>query len=250
MGSKVGAPEKFIIKGKRLDGRKLDEFRPMSADVHTLSKAPGSGEFSFENTKAISGVFGPKPFYPRGLQDPKRTKLNCKYTMIPFSTKERIRPGRSRRSTEISKVIREALAQVIFTEDYPKTGIDIFIDILQADASTRCAGLNAASLAIVDAGVPMADLISSCSVGKAGGEILLDVGGLEDNYGEVDFAVATVGKQDKFVLLQLDGIVTFDEFKKMVKMSKEGCGKVYEIQQEALRQRYKTGDNNENGKSK
>jgi len=242
MGSKVGAPEKLIVKGKRLDGRKLDEFRPLVANVHPLAKARGSGEFKFGNTHAVSAVFGPKPFFPRGLQDPKNTILTCKYTMIPFSTKERIRPGRSRRSTEISKVIREALEQVIFTEDYPKTGIDIFIDIMQADASTRCAGLNAASIATADAGVPMADLISSCAVGKVDGEIILDVGGLEDNYGDVDFAVATVGKQDKFVLLQLDGAVTLDEFKKMVKLAKEGCGKVYELQQEALKQRYKTGD--------
>lgn len=247
MGSKVGAPEKLIVKGKRLDGRKLDEFRPMEAKVHTLNKAMGSGEFKFENTYAVSGVFGPKPFFPRGLQDPKRTKLNCRYTMIPFSTKERIRPGRSRRGTEISKVIREALGQVIFAEDYPKTGIDIFVDILQADASTRCAGINAASLAVADAGVPMADLVSSCSVGKVDGEIIVDVGGVEDNFGDVDFAVATVGTQDKFVLLQLDGVVTLDEFKKMITMAKEGCAKVYKLQQEALKQRYKTGDIDVNG---
>jgi exosome complex component RRP41 len=242
MGSKVGAPEKLIVKGKRLDGRKLDEFRDMSCNIHVLEKANGSGDFKFGNTYAISGVFGPKPFFPRGLQDPKRTKLNCKYTMIPFSTKERIRPGRSRRSTEISKVIREALEQVIFLEDYPKTGISIFVDIMQADASTRCAGLNAASIAIADAGIPMTDMVSSCSIGKIDGEIVADVIGVEDNYGDVDFAVATVGKQDKFVLVQLDGIVTFDEFKKMIKMARDGCGKVYEIQQETLKQKYKTGD--------
>ena len=248
MGSKVGAPEKLIVGNKRLDGRSFTDFRELYSKAGTLHKAMGSGEFKFGKTYGLAAVFGPKPFFPKGLQDPKRSKLNCIYSMMPFSTKERIRPGRSRRGTEISKVIRQAFEQVVFLEDFPKTGIDVFVQIVEADASTRCAGLNAAAIAIADAGVPMADLVSSCSVGKVDGKIIVDVGGLEDNYGDVDFAVATVGKQDKFVLLQLDGVVTFDEFKEMVKLSKEGCAKVYELQQEALKQRYPTGDVNDEGK--
>ena len=246
MGSKVGAPEKLIVKGKRLDGREMHEFRPMEAGAGVLEKAMGSGSFKFGKTSAISAVFGPKPFFPKGLQDPKRAKIKCRYNMASFATKERGRPGTSRRSTEISKVIRESLEQVIFLDDYPKTGIDIFIEIIEADASTRCAGLNAASLAVADAGLPMADLICSCSVGKVDDEIVLDVAGLEDNFGDVDFAVATVGDQDKFVLVQEDGVITPEEFREMVKLSKHGCEKVYVKLKDALKQRYPTvGDVNE-----
>lgn len=239
---KTGAPEKLIVNGKRLDGRGLHDFRAIDTKAGILENARGSGIFSFGKTIAVSAVYGPKPFYPRGLQDPKRAILKCRYNMAPFSTKERVRPGTHRRSIEISKVVNEALSNVIFFEDYPKTGIDVFIEILQADASTRCAGLNAACLALADAGVPIKDLVSSCSVGKIDGKLVLDVGGLEDNYGDVDFAIATVGGSDKVVLLQMDGIVNREEFLELLRMGIKGCANIYEKQKEALKERYKTGE--------
>ncbi len=239
---KAGQPDKLIVHEKRLDGRTLTDMRPMKAEVGVIKRALGSATFRFGDTYALSAVYGPRPFHPKFLQDPQRLVLNCKYNMAPFSTMERVRPGHSRRSIEISKVTRMALANVVFVEDYPRTGVDILIEILQADASTRCAGLNAASVALADAGVPMKELVSSCSVGKVEGHIVMDVGGLEDNYGDVDMAVATVGGQDKVVLLQMDGIITKDEFMKMLEMAKEGCARVHKMQIEVLREKYKTGD--------
>ena len=236
--SKAGAPEKLIVHGKRLDGRKLDEFRPMKAEVGVIPQSKGSATFSFGETKAIAGVQGPGPMHPKGLQEPTRTILRCHYFMAPFATSERGRPGRSRRSTEISKVVAEALSNVIFLEDYPKTALDVFMEILQANASTRCAALNAASMALAEAGVPMRDIVSSLSVGKADGEIVLDVAGAEDNFGDVDMAVATVGGGDAFVLLQMDGVITLDEFGTMLEMAKNGCATVYAKQKEALMKRY------------
>ena len=243
--SKVGGPEKFIIDGKRIDGRKLEEFREIKIKVSNLKNANGSASFKFGNTYAQAAIFGPQEMHPRHLLDPQRSYIKCRYTMAPFSTKERIRPGRSRRGTEISKVLKEALSSVIFLEDYPKTLINIYIEILQADATTRCAGLNAASLALVDAGIPMKNMISSCSVGKVGGEIVLDVDGLEDNYGDVDLAVATIANEDKFVLMQMDGIITREDLTKMLTLAKKGCSEVFEKQKQALKERYGTGEKNE-----
>ena len=236
--SKAGAPEKLIVHGKRLDGRRLDEFRPMKAEVGVIARSEGSATFSFGETKAIAGVQGPRPMHPKGLQEPTRTKLRCYYFMAPFATSERGRPGRSRRSTEISMVVAEALSNVIFLEDYPKTALDIFMEVLQANASTRCAALNAASMALADAGIPMRDIVSSVSVGKADGEIILDVAGAEDNFGDVDLAVATVGGGDAFVLLQMDGVITVEEFRTMLEIAKHGCATVYAQQKAALLKRY------------
>jgi len=240
--AKAGKPEKMIINGKRLDGRELEEFRPISIEVGILKRAGGSAVFRFGDTYALSAVYGPRPMHPKHLQNPQKTVLRCRYSMAPFSTQERVRPGVNRRSVEISKVLNEALSNVLFFEDYPKTGIDVFVEILQAEASTRCAGLNAASLALAEAGIPMRDFISSCSVGKVDGKIVLDVGGLEDQYGEVDMAVATIGNEDKIVLLQLDGIVTKEEFLKMLELAKKGCAQIYEKQKEVLKEKYKTGE--------
>ncbi len=239
---KIGKPEKMIIDGKRLDGRSLEEFRPITVEVGVLKRANGSAIFKFGDTYALSAVFGPRTLHPRHLQDPQKAVLRCKYSMAPFSTKERKRPGPSRRAIEISKVLNKALSNVIFFEDYPKTVIDVFVEILQANASTRCAGLNAASLALAEAGVSMKNLISACTVGKIDGEIVLDVGGEEDQYGDVDLAFATIGNEDKIVLLQMDGIVTKEEFLKMIDLAKKGCAEIYEKQVNALREKYKTGE--------
>jgi exosome complex component RRP41 len=240
--TKPGQPEKMIINGKRMDGRTLDQFRPTTVEVGVLKRANGSAIFKFGNTYALSAVFGPRTMHPRHLQNPQKAVLKCRYSMAPFSTNERIRPGNSRRSTEISKVINEALSNVVFFDDYPKTSIDVFIEILQADASTRCAGLNAASMALVEAGVPIKDMISSCSVGKVDGQIVLDVGGDEDQFGDVDFATATIGSEDKFVLLQMDGIVNKEEFFKLLELARKGCIQVYEMQKNAFKEKYKAGE--------
>jgi len=239
---KVGKPEELIVKGKRLDGRKFEEFRPIIVEVGTLKRAQGSAIFRFGNTYALSAVYGPRTAHPRHIQDPQKAVLRCRYSMAPFSTKERVRPGTSRRAVEISKVLNSALSNVIFFDDYPKTVIDVFVEILQADASTRCAGLNAASLALTDAGIPMKNLISSCSVGKIDGNTVLDLDGLEDNYGDVDMAVAMIGNEDKIVLLQMDGIITKEDLLKMLEVAKIGCIEIFERQKQALKERYKTGE--------
>lgn len=237
---KKGAPEALIVKGKRLDGRALDEFRPIEIEVGPVQRAQGSAVFNFGETHALAAVYGPRVMHPKGLQEPTRAILRCKYFMAPFATWERSRPGLSRRSTEISKVICDAFSQVVFLEDFPKTAIDVFMEILQADASTRCAGLNAASIAMAEAGVPMKDLISCTSVGKIDGKIVLDVGGAEDNFGEVDMAVATVGGSDRFVLLQMDGIITKKEFEELLELGQKSCADIYEKQKAALKKKYKT----------
>jgi exosome complex component RRP41 len=237
-GSKVGAPEALIVNGKRLDGRKTDQFRPINIEIGVLKRANGSADFRFGGTHALAGIMGPRPFHPKALQDPQHTIVEVRYFMAPFSTKDRSKPGRSRRSTEISKVINEALASVIFTEDYPRTGTDVILEILEADASTRCAALNAASLALADAGMPIRDLVVSCSVGRADGVLILDVAGLEDNYGDVDMAVATIAKDDKIVLLQMDGIITREEFVTLLGMAKAGCAHVYDLAKAKLYERY------------
>ncbi len=239
--TKVNAPEKLFVNGKRLDGRDLEEFRKMEVEVGNLKKAMGSATWKFGSTYSLSAVYGPKQFHPKHLQNPQKAILRCRYSMAPFSTEDRARPGPSRRSMEISMVIKQALSSVIFFDDFPKTGIDVFMEVLQADASTRTAALNAASLALADAGVPMKDLITSCAVGKVEGKLVLDLDGPEDMYGDVDLAVAMIGDSDKFVLMQMDGILTRKEFSKLLELAKKGCSQVYEKQKKVLKERYEKG---------
>ncbi|MCD6381757.1 MAG: exosome complex exonuclease Rrp41 [Candidatus Aenigmarchaeota archaeon] len=231
--------EILLIKdGKRLDGRLPNEMRPVTVKAGILRNADGSALFAFGKTIVVAGVYGPKPVHPRHLEDPERAILRTIYSMAPFSTEERIRPGPSRRSTEISMVVRKALEPVLFLEEFPKTMIDVYIEILQADASTRCAAINAASVALADAGIPMRDLISSVSVGKINGQIVVDIAGKEDEFGDVDFPIAYYPRRKQITLMQMDGIITKDEIKEAVQLAIKGCEKIYEKQKESLRKEY------------
>lgn len=224
---------------KRVDGRKFDELRKIEARVGVLEKADGSAFFRLGNTMVIAGVYGPRKVFPRHREEAERAVLRTKYSMAPFSTDTRSRPGPSRRSTEISLVIREALTPVLFLNEFPKTAIDVHIEVLQADASTRCVAINAASLALADAGVPMRDLIVSCSAGKIDGRVVLDVAGKEDTEGELDMPVAYYPKRKEITLLQMDGLVNKKEMKDIMFLALKGCEQIYKVQQDALRDKYK-----------
>ena len=186
-------------------------------------------------------VYGPRPAYPRHLQNPNRAIVHTRYNMAPFSVEDRKRPGMDRRSTEISKIISEALEHVILVERFPKSTIDVYIEILQANAGTRCAGLTGASVALADAGIPMRDLVASVAVGKIDGHIALDLTKEEDNYGDADLPIGYVPSTGDLVLLQMDGHMTQEEFFAALDMAIDAAKKIYEIQREALKRRYATG---------
>ncbi|MFH1787152.1 MAG: exosome complex exonuclease Rrp41 [archaeon] len=228
----------LITNGKRLDGRKLNEIRPMKIEAGVLAHADGSCYIEMGKTKVIAGVFGPMEFHPKHKQDPLTGILNCRYRMAAFSTEERIRPGPSRRSTEISMVTANALTPALFLREYPKTMVELTIEVLQADASTRVAGINAASVALADAGIPMRDLVTSVAVGKVDGQLVLDVAGKEDTEGETDFPVAMLPRSRKITLMQLDGHLTKDEFGKAMDLAWSGVDTIYKMQVKALKDKY------------
>jgi exosome complex component RRP41 len=231
--------EKLIDKkGIRLDGRKHDELRSIKVDVGVLSNADGSAYIEQGKNKILAAVFGPREMHPKHLALSERTVLRCRYHMAPFSVQERKSPAPSRREVELSKVIREALEPSIFMEYYPRTGIDVFIEVLQADGSTRCASITAAALALADAGIPMRDLVSACSAGKVDGTIVLDLMDTEDKMGEADVPVAFMPNSNVITLLQMDGNLTQEEFEKTISLAIEGCKKVYAIQKEVLKAKY------------
>jgi exosome complex component RRP41 len=158
--------------------------------------------------------------------------------MAPFSVQERKSPAPSRREVELSKVIKEALEPALFTELYPRTGVDVFVEVLQADGGTRCASITAAALAIADAGVPMRDLVVACAAGKVDDTVVLDLYDAEDKLGAADVPVAYMPNLNAITLLQMDGILSTEEFEKAINMAMAGCKKIYEMQKEALKTKY------------
>jgi len=225
-------------EGLRVDGRRPDELRPVVMEVGVLKNADGSAYVQQGNTKVIAAVYGPREIHPKHLTLPDRAILRTRYHMVPYSTDERKSPAPTRREIELSKVIREALESVIFVELYPRTTIDVFIEVIQADAGTRTAGIMAASLALADAGIPMRDLVAAVAVGKVDGQLVLDINQLEDEYGEADMPIAMMPSLGKIVLLQLNGVLTEEEFKQALQLAKKGIMRLYEYEQQALRKKY------------
>jgi exosome complex component RRP41 len=224
---------------KRFDSRKNNETRKIKAEVGVVPRADGSALFAFGDTIAIAAVYGPREFNPRHMQDPEKGVLRVHYDMLSFSVTERKKPGPSRRSTEISKVTQWALAPVIKLENFPNKVVDVHISILQANASTRVAGINAASMALAHAGIPMTNLITSVSVGKIDKTLVVDVCKDEEDYeegeGATDIAVAMDLHDDKITLLQLDGKINKKELKEAISLAKESCREILEEEKKALR---------------
>jgi exosome complex component RRP41 len=229
--------------GIRCDGRRLDELRNISIKVGVLKNADGSAYIEFGKNKILAGVFGPRDVHPKHMENQDSGILRCRYHMSPFSVTERKNPAPSRREIEISKVIKEALQPSVILKDYPRTVIDVFIEVLQADGGSRCAALDAASVALADAGIPMRDLVSACAAGKVADRIVLDVNNEEDQEGQADMPVALMPNVGKITLLQLDGMLKPEEFKTCMQTALVGCRRVYEVQRKALMEKYfQSGD--------
>lgn len=232
-------PEKLIDKnGLRLDKRKLDELRPIKIEVGILANADGSAYIEQGKNRILAAVYGPKEIHPKHLAMPDRSLLRCRYHMAPFSVEERKSPAPSRREIELSKVIREAIEPAVFVEYYPGTAIDLFVEVLQADGGTRCAGINVASLALADAGIPMRDLVVACAAGKVEGKLVLDLMDAEDKKGEADVPLAWMPNLNVITLLQMDGLLTLEEFEQAVNLALKGCKQIYKLQKEALTAKY------------
>jgi len=160
---------------------------------------------------------------------------------MPFSVEDRIRPGPNRRSEEISKVTEWALSSVVDLTEFPNTVVDVFIQIPQADAGTRVAGINAAAMALAHAGIPMKEMVSAIGVGKIDKTLVVDLDKYEDSIfhegeGSTDIPVVMTSRSGKIALLQLDGKISIPEFKETIVLAKKACKDILKVQTEALKE--------------
>lgn len=227
---------------KRLDNRKHNEMRKMSAEVGVVKNAVGSARFQIGKTSAYAAVYGPREMIPRFLKDSSKGVLRCNYSMMPFSGMgNRVRPGINRRAVEISSITTDAILPVMNLDKYPNVGVDVFIELDQTDAGSRCAGITAAALALADAGIEMKDLVSSVAVGYVDGDVVVDLSYEEEAYDKgpvADIPVAIIPSTGEITLLQMDGEVPPEAIKKALSMAKEAVKEIYKVQKTALKKKY------------
>tara|TARA_B100000965_G_scaffold110160_1_gene90990 strand:+ start:207 stop:920 length:714 start_codon:yes stop_codon:yes gene_type:complete len=222
--------------GLRMDGRGPGDVREISIQTGVVPVADGSCRMTWGTNEAIVAVYGPMEAHPRKIQRQDRAVLDVAYNMAPFSTTDRIRPGFNRRSREISKVTKDALESVVLLSLYPRSKIRVNIEIISAEAGTRCVGLTAASVALADAGIPMTDLVVSVASGKINDVVVCDLNKEEDNYGEADLPMGILPNTGELVFLQMDGDLSQDEFKEAWDYNMEAASSIHEKMVEALKE--------------
>lgn len=239
-GKKPEGMELINKEGLRLDGRRPDQMRPLKIEAGVLKQADGSAYLEWGGNKVLAAVYGPRECHPRHDQDPTKARVRVRYNMAAFSVSDRKRPGPDRRSQEISKISSEALEHVVLANLYPRNAIDVYIEVIEAEAGTRCAGVTAAAVALADAGIPMRGMVSSVAAGKIDDVVCLDLSREEDNYGQTDFPIAIVPKTGEIVLLQQDGHFSPAEVDQALEMAMKAAMEIYEVQKQALLTRYQS----------
>ncbi|HEY1013962.1 MAG TPA: polyribonucleotide nucleotidyltransferase, partial [Herpetosiphonaceae bacterium] len=218
----------IIERGIRVDGRQVDEVRPISVEVGILPRVHGTGLFTRGQTQVLTVATLGSPGEEQRLDDlgiETTRHYMHHYNFPPFSTGE-ARPlrGPKRRDIGHGKLAERAMLAVLPEKDeFPYT-MRLVSEVLASNGSSSMASVCGSSLALMDAGVPIKALVAGVAMGlvtgKDGGfKVLTDIQGLEDALGDMDFKVA--GTADGITALQMDIKTT---------------GITYEIMREAFEQ--------------
>lgn len=265
----------------RLDGRRWNELRRLTAQISTQASADGSSYLEMGNTKIICTVSGPHEPSTTGARggDREGAELRVEIGVAPFSGIDRKRGrrgdkcvsltlpflfilrggvfmtikrwsantfGNDRRITELAHTLTQTFTPQILTHLYPHSTITLSLQILSSDGSLLSALINASTLALIDAGIPLKSYISSCTAGSTSShssneeeaDPLLDLNGQEEM--ELPFlTVATVGGTDEVVALVLETRVQVGRVEGMLAVGVDGCKQVMEILDAVVRERGK-----------
>ncbi|XP_041454867.1 exosome complex component RRP41-like [Lytechinus pictus] len=225
-------------EGFRLDGRRPSELRKIQCRLGVFDQADGSAYIEQGNTKALATVYGPHEVVGgKGKPQHDKVTINCQYSMATFSTNERKnRPQGDRKSTEMSLHLQRTFEATIQTQLYPRSQIDIFVQILQADGGNYCACVNAATLAIINAGIPMKDYVCACSSGFVNNTPLSDVSYLEESQGGPVVTVALLPKSDQIALFKMDNRLHVDHLEQVLEVASKGCKDMYAVMDAAVKE--------------
>jgi exosome complex component RRP41 len=168
---------------------------------------------------------------------------------MPFAGQGgRVRPGPSRRSKEISEVSKDALVAVLDLKAYPNAVIDVFIELPETDAGSRCAGISAASIALADAGLKMKDMVASVACGFVDDKVVVDLDYKEEAYDHIDGGVegamvadvpmAIIPTTGEFSLLQCDGLVDKKYINEILEAGLKAANEIKKHQIKALKDKY------------
>mmetsp|Transcript_14642 Transcript_14642/g.41861 ORF Transcript_14642/g.41861 Transcript_14642/m.41861 type:complete len:253 (+) Transcript_14642:141-899(+) len=222
--------EHISPEGFRLDGRRVHEPRAVRCSIGSFGRCNADGYAVFElgNTKAIAYVYGPmetrraQTFY-------NRASLTCTLSTAAFATPSRTwRTKGDRQSQERSMWIQQTFESAILLDQYPRSQIRLFIQLVQSDGGGVSAAINASTLALADAGIPTRDLVVACSVGMLGRRPAVDLSREEENAGGAQILLGALAGSRQVSLLEVESKVPEGQFPAMYDMAMAGCEAIAE----------------------
>ena len=241
----------------RVDGRKVDELRPLKIQRGFTTAPAGSVLIKAGDTHVLCTATVEESV-PRWREESGLGWVTAEYEMLPSSTGERRKRDRSGkidgRTQEIQRLIGRSLRAVVDMKRLGPRTIWLDCDVLQADGGTRTASITGAYIALMDAvrtlragklikSNPVIDSVSAVSVGLVDGRVLLDLCYQEDSRAEVDFNVVQTGN-GYFVEVQgaaEAGTFSLAQMNKIIAVAGKGIRKLRKIQEQTLRQRSSRG---------
>jgi len=218
-------------EGLRRDGRRTQELRSMNSSLGVLSHTDGSAIFELGNTKVLATVHGPREAKSsRSLHDRASVKVNFHAATFSSVSGERRRQMRQdRRLGEMTNALEDTLKDVIMISTFPRSEIDIFVEVLNADGGILAASFNAVMLALISAGIPMIDYIVAVSAGNIQGQPLLDLNRLEEASNNPNVTIAFLPRSGSIAYMNIEPRLESDKLFGVMELAKTGALKLWNL---------------------
>ena len=226
-------------QGYRIDGRKPNELRLIRCNLNVFMQADGSAYIEQGNTKILAAIYGPHEpsANKKNLISQDKCLINCEYSQATFSTAERKHVSRGdRKGQDLSAHIKQTFEAAIHTSLYPRSQIDIYLQVLHADGSHYSACVNVATLALIDAGISLKDFVCSCSASYIKNQAIIDINHVEESADCAVFSAAYLPKLDQIVYSEMSGRLHVDELPKVIDGVVTGCKDIYTVLERTVRE--------------
>ncbi|KAH8308026.1 exosome complex component RRP41 [Drosophila kikkawai] len=224
-------------QGLRLDGRRPHELRHIKCKLGVFEKPDGSAYMEQGNTKVLAAVYGPHQAKGKKTES-NDVVINCQYSQATFSTAERKnRPRGDRKSLEFKMYLQQSLSAAIKSELYPRSQIDIYVEVLQADGANYAVALNAATLALIDAGICLNEFIVACTASLSKANIpLTDISHIEEVSGGPMLTVAALPNAEKIAFIEMSERFHIDHLETVIETAMAGCREIRDILEAAVKE--------------
>lgn len=223
--------------GLRKDGRRPNEMRIIDAKIGTIPGSTGSAHFKMGQTEVIAQVFVPDEG-KSGDRDLASVQVILEYADFAKSP-HRAEPNKKIRNRETELIIQRTFEEAICLESFPHAQINISITIIQDDGGCQSAAINAASLALIEAGIPMIDFVVSLSSVFIDefDQVFLDTNRVESTSKFPILELAIFPSTSEIVSMNLTSRISPENAKKMNQLALDGCIKLHKLLSEIVRSR-------------